>query len=459
MTRDSFSRIRRRIAAPAMLLAATTVLAAAGGSVMTVPPMDDTYIHLVYGESLISGEPMVYSGSEPSSGLTSPLWLLPSALSALAGRSAGPLILMGCSLVLSLLLLYSMGTLSAMVMVLAGPFLFHSGSGMETSLSCLLVFLVWKWIDEGRGRTGPGGLLLAAAFLTRPELILLVIPMTLSMDRRTPGSIAALAAPSIAAGLIWAAWNMWSTGLPLPSTFYAKLSVSWFTSLRNGLPGLAYSLLITSPLLLFSTVSGVLMLFSRRRTDRRSLALGLTVVLLFLVTFALQPNSYFQMRYYLPALTASVMSSSVWLSGLGGRKRLNTALLVLSMLPGLIVYGERRTGASRDVMCIDVAPARYLEEIALAGEKVAAADIGAVGWISGLEIVDLDGLVTPERLPGPGRQGWEWIGNSADYLLAFPRQYSGLIQEAGDDISFLRGFGTQSSVICGEDSVALWRIE
>ncbi|MCK4807441.1 MAG: hypothetical protein KAT09_07330, partial [Candidatus Aegiribacteria sp.] len=118
----------------------------------------------------------------------------------------------------------------------------------------------------------------------------------------------------------------------------------------------------------------------------------------------------------------------------------------------------RRADASCDVYSIDVRPAQYLSSVASSAQTVAAADIGAVKWITNMEILDLDGLVTAERLPGSSREGWQWISDRSDYLLAFPEQYSGLISEAGDSLEFLIGFGSDRNVICGEDSVALWRI-
>ena len=185
----------------------------------------------------------------------------------------------------------------------------------------------------------------------------------------------------------------------------------------------------------------------------------MVVILLFASAFVLQPNSYFQMRYYVPALVSAALAAGVWLRGLGGRRRLNTVILVLSMIPGLVVFGGRRVRASTDVHHIDVLPSEYLLTLAEREETVAAADIGAVRWITGMEILDLDGLVTPERLPGGDRAGWPFIRERSDYLLAFPRQYSRLVEDAGEGLVFLAGFGSPSSVICGEDSVSLWAVD
>ncbi|MBD3278396.1 MAG: hypothetical protein GF388_08855 [Candidatus Aegiribacteria sp.] len=441
---------------PLLLAAVTLLILAAAGSVRTVPPMDDVYIHLVYGRSLFSASPLSFNTGVPSSGFTSPLWLVPSALASLAGTGAAPVVIMLLSLIAGCCALFLAGSPAALMILLTGPFLFHSSSGMETSMACLAVVAVWKWIVEG-GKLSTASLIIALGFLTRPELVLMAIPVVISMEKKTVRSIATLMAPTVLAGLLWMSWNLHSIGMVLPSTFYAKQAVSWFQAASAGISGLVKGLLITSPLLPAALAAAVIHLLSRDKRNRKNTALASLPLILLAVSIYLQPNSYFQMRYYVPALTAAVLAVSMWLKSLR-RRRLNTFILVLSMLPGATVFAIRRANAALDVESIDVEPALYIRENSSPEDTVAAADIGAVKWITGREILDLDGLVTLERLPGVGTRGWRWIYSRADYLLAFPDQYSQLVEEAEGTLVFLRGFGSEKSVICGEDSVALWRI-
>lgn len=438
------------------LIVSVILLIVMCGSDFAIPPMDDTYIHLVFGKSLLSPSPLCFNGTEPSSGFTSPLWLLPSALASLAGTAWAPIVLMGFSLLAAGAALLMLPPITGILLLMTGPFFFHSSSGMETALSCLAVIAVWRCVKKKTG-IQISSFILAGAFLVRPELAVLAIPLAVSIEKRTYGSIIRLAAPSVLIGLLWMLWNIHSTGLPLPSTFYAKQTVSWLTSALSGLPDLLKGLLITSPLLFIAAIVSIKDLLRTKGDKRSEVSMALIPLLLFAVSMYLQPNSFFQMRYFLPALTATVLAAGHWLKRLR-RSRLNVFILAVSMLPGLIIFAERRVDASHDVNFIDVRPAQYISAITTAEEIVAAADIGAVKWISGMEILDLDGLVTMERLPGSDRQGWQWISARADYLLAFPDQYSGLILEAGDSIEFLLGFGSNKNIICGEDSVAVWRI-
>lgn len=434
-----------RAAAAAMILLCAILVAAAG----PVPPMDDTYIHLVYGRSIVRGAPLEFNPGEPSSGFTSPLWLLPAAAASLASGSA-PVVLMAISsLAAAAAVLLAGSSTAALLLLLLGPLLFHAGSGMETALAVLAVVLVWRRVDGGRPPNLSAGLLLASAALVRPELSLLAVPLALSAGRPKAAGLAALLAPPAAAAAAWVAWNLHATGLPLPSTFYAKQAGAAAFGLLPGLIGLARGLAVSAPLLAPAGAVSTWLLLRRRAP------LGLVCLLTLLPAVALQPNSFFQMRYHLPWLAAFALATARVLH----RPRWLRLLLALSLVPGLLVFGSRRIRASADVRAIDVRPAHLVAEAASAGETVAAADVGAMGWISGLRVLDLDGLVSrPPPVGNGGVPDWDWIRRRADYLAAFPRQYSGLISNAGDDIRLIGLFESPSPVICGEDAVGVWKV-
>lgn len=447
-----------RMLLPMILIVCTLLVLTLWECRPLIPPMDDTYIHLVFGKSLFSGNPLCFNQSEISSGFTSPVWLLPSAMASLCSSEAAPVILMVLSLIAAALALLAAGPLAGFLLLLTGPFFFHASSGMETALASLFVIVIWISVRDDTLH-GFRSFILAGAFLCRPELAILAVPLVFAMPRRDVRNIIILLIPLFAAGILWVIWNIHAAGLLLPSTFYAKQTVNWFSSAATGLPGLLKNILLVSPLLIFAAVASLLELFKKAPAElrRRSIALGAIPILLLSTSLLLQPNSFFQMRYYVPALTATVLVVGHWLSGLK-RKKLNIVLLAMSMLPGLVIFGGRRAEASCDVGAIDVDPAYYLAACATDTETVASADIGAVKWITNMNILDLDGLVTSERLPGNDIEDWSWIERNADYLLAFPKQYSSLVSEAGESIEFLVGFGSRSNVICGEDSVTLWRI-
>lgn len=419
-----------------------------------VPPMDDTYIHLVYGGSLFSGSPLSFNPGESSSGFTSPLWLIPSSLASLAGRMTAPVLLMLISTIFAVSSLLMLGSSKTTLLLISGPFIFHAGSGMETGMACLFVALIWKSLREPElNRLMP--VLLAGAFLTRPELLVLGLPMLLNRAKEGPRRIFDLLWPVLLVAAIWIIWNLYATGMPLPGTFYAKQSLPWITMLAQGIQMLLRNLLITSPLLIPAALISMVILARRRRLE------WLIPLLLGATALATQPNSYFQMRYWVPFLFACGLSAGEWLNSTGRLKKNMRIVLTLSLLPGIAVFAGRRIAASADVRVIDHDPAVLLASIASEDDTVAAADAGAVGWFTDLYILDLDGLITSDMLPrnrGTPLEQWSRIEQQADYLLAFPDQYSPLTEAAGRSLEEITTFTSPRNVICGEGSVTLWRI-
>ena len=413
-----------------------------------VPPMDDTYIHLVYGRSILRGQPLQFNPGTPSSGFTSPLWLAAAAAAAPAGTEWAPAVLMALSAVAGCAAVLLSGAGPApLFLLLLGPLLFHGSSGMETALACLAVVLVWRRLESGGEPDLRGGLLLAGAILVRPELALLAVPLALGAGRPKGRQLAALLWPPLAAGGLWMAWNLYATGLPLPSTFYAKQAGAAAYGLLPGLRGLARNLALGAPLLV--PAGG----WAAFRLLRRRDPLGLVPALTLIPALLLQPNAFFQLRYHVPWLAAFALAAGRMLAG----RRWPAALVALSLVPGMLLFASRRVRAADDVEAIDVRPAQLLRREAPRGSTVAAADVGAMGWVSGLRVLDLDGLVTPRAL----REGrdWDWVAARADYLAAFPRQYSDLVESAADRLVPMARFESPSPVICGEESVAVWRVE
>ncbi len=432
------------------VLAAAALLAASLGAILASPPsapLDDTYIHLVFGRNLTGGSFMEFNRGEPSTGLTSPLWIIPSALASIAGSGA-PVVLMAMSTLAASAAVLLSGNAS-WLLLLTGPLLFHAASGMETALAALLAIAVTSRLSRGGGRDLTLGMLLALAALARPEMAVLCIPAGAAVLRR-PSALAARLTPCAAVLALWALWNLHASGSALPSTFYAKTARWDF----QDLPALAARLLLSAPLALPAAVAGAVV-WARRRNPASA-----CIALLAVAALVTQPNRFSQLRYHVPWLCAAMPAAESWLSertGAGMRKLLRTAA-ILAMLPGALFFMRQRIGAAGDVMQLDVRPAMLLDSLSEPGDVVAAGDIGAIAWFSSLRIIDLDGLVTPQRLPGPGMEGWGWIGRRAEWLVAFPGQYSGLVRDAGEDLSFVAGFSSPFPVICGEDTVSIWRI-
>ena len=436
----------------ATILVALHILAGCAVLAFSAPaaPLDDTYIHLVFGRSLVRGGFMQFNPGVPTTGLTSPLWILPSAAASLAGGSA-PVVLMLISALAGALTIPAGGE-AALLLLLCGPLLFHSTSGMETALAALLATLITAGLASGRLRGRSLGILLAAACLTRPESAVLCIPAAMKAEGRKEAARRVI--PPALALALWAAWNLHASGSILPSTFHAKAARPFY----GDLPHLTVRLFFSAPLALTAAIPGTIGM-ARRRDPA-----WLCVPLLAAAAVLTAPNQYNQLRYHVPWLCASMLAAASWLRGRGLSLRRaparSTALAAAAvlMVPGAAFFIRQRVRAASDVWSIDVRPSILVDSLAEEGDVVAACDIGATAWITELEVIDLDGLVTPERLPGRGRAGWGWIAERSDWLIAFPGQYSGLVREADGDLTPVAGFASAHPVVCGEDTVSVWRV-
>lgn len=416
-----------------------------------VPPMDDTYIHLVYGRSILTDSPLSFNPGEPSTGFTSPLWLLPAIISSALFSSSAPLLIMIFSLIAGVIVFLKSSKIQwAGILILSGPFLFHVTSGMETGLAVLFVVLIWFTLTGKKNSPVLDVFLFSGAVLCRPELVVLGLPILLKYRHYGLKSIILLSL-GIVPILLWVLWNLHASGLPFPSTFYAKTASAGIHMAEYTLPSLVKNLLLAAPLLLLFYIKASWDLMKKRSI------LFLPAFVLLIAEIISQPNSYFQLRYYVPFLSAAALTVAYWLKGFN-RSSIIAILIALSMLPGIIIFVSRRIDSSVDVNSIDRVPALLLSDIAESGQTVATADIGAVGWFTELYILDLDGLVSKEMLDQKSRNNWGYIAEQSDYLLAFPVQYSYLTEQAENQLEMIALFDSPCPVICGEKSVVLWRI-
>ncbi|MBN1434718.1 hypothetical protein JW921_08160, partial [Candidatus Fermentibacterales bacterium] len=317
-----------------------------------VPPMDDTYIHLTYGRSIVQGEFMRYShGAAPSSGTTSPLWTLLASVAATSGSAAPRVIMLMGAGAAALALLVASRRRWTVPLLLTGPFLFHSSSGMETGLAVLIVVVTHNYFDklyDSTSGTAGAGIVLGVAILVRPEMAVLALPLALAAraGRRGGASLAPLLLPAIVAGSLWASWNLYSTGRPLPAPFYAKAALALAGSGGSvDIVGLLKGLALSSPLML------ALLPLSALHRERRLRPHILATGLLLLAALLTQPNAYFQMRYYVPFLASAAISLAVWTgivpasagaSGSRGLRAAIPAVCALLALPGIALFAQRR---------------------------------------------------------------------------------------------------------------------
>jgi hypothetical protein len=146
-------------------------------------------------------------------------------------------------------------------------------------------------------------------------------------------------------------------------------------------------------------------------------------------------------------------STSVWRRVLGRAWVLSTALVTLAFwVIGARVY-------ARDVAIIEsemVAAAHWVAGNTPADAVVAAHDIGALGYFSHRQLIDLAGLISPEVIPfirdEPKLAGF-LDARRAQFLVTFPQWYPWLVEQS--QLLFLTG--SQFSPAIGGENMAVYR--
>lgn len=466
----------------AALLAVALYAAAAGGGF----PLDDSWIHQVYGRSLAQTGVWAFVPGVPSAASTSPLYTILLAAGyalnvpfKLWTHGLGALALAGTGMVgarLAARLLPGqryIGLAAGLALVGTWHLIWAAASGMETMLFGLwtlaLMALGWDAPAGGWRRGGLFGVCTALAALTRPEGVLLA------------GMVgAAVLAARLPVG--WRRWLPWAlgtglgfgiciapylilnlqlTGGLLPNTAAAKQAEyapiaallpyprrlwEMFKPIFAGgqillLPGLVYFIVRTA---------------RRLRANRENLLflmpVGWALALVALYAARL-PAPYQHGRYVIPALPSLVLVGVVgtaWMlresrRTLAGRV-VSRSLAAASAL-AFVYFALAGAGIySRDVQIIDeemVTTAQWIQSHLPPEDRLAVHDIGAVGYFAPRPILDLAGLVNPEVIPfiRDGEALWDWMqANDARYLMAFPDQIPG---QNPDDPRLCRVFITE----------------
>lgn len=207
-------------------------------------PLDDSWIHMVYGRSMARTGLPAYNDGEVEAGFTSPLWVVVCAaahwlswitpLSAVVSLKLIGMLIAWLMSVAAYELARAWSTSGALAWF-AGlacavtPHLaFAQVSGMETTLAAAAA--LWTLLFLHKGRYIATGIALAAAYWARPEMLLLapLIGCGVVADRVWNGvriravMLVKLFAPLLACGVLWAGYCVSISGRPLPNTFYTK---------------------------------------------------------------------------------------------------------------------------------------------------------------------------------------------------------------------------------------------
>jgi len=475
---------RLRLAVVALAgLPAVVMLAAELGTFGNLAgfPLDDPWIHLTFARRLAAGDGLAYRSGQLVAGSTAPLWTallallfrLPGALATWAQLAGVALHVVGLGLVFRLArrldLAPRAAALATLLVGLTDGLVLSAPSGMEMPLFVVLFCAgLLLHLDERRRPAAPprSFLVWALAALTRPEGLLL--PLLAAVDRAfvvddggwrldRRGSTAALRGIGLAlvvlvpVGLVFQGIS----GSPFPTTLHAKSAVSpaLLPPLRH-LSGALGALFAAQPAPTLLAAGGAVVLLLRLGGPRdRGLLLPLWTFALPVAIAMLSDGGPLLAgnfgRYLFPALPGVVLLGTIAVEPLiGGRETvaarheagalplpvvvtvaallLVPALLRTSRMPGFFVQARSNVEAS------DERAAAWLAAHAPADALVAALDVGVLGWRLPNPLLDLGGIVSPERRERLDRAAaedrpWqtaieEWLAERRpEYVVVFPR--------------------------------------
>lgn len=317
------------------------------------------------------------------------------------------------------------------------------------------------------------------AILARPDGLTLLpwVVLGIILSAKSSGlrfTLARLAPPAAVAGLLFAGYlvvNYRLSGSFWPNTFYAKQAE--YAVLRQaallarlariGAAPMVGGLTLLAPGIVLSGLNQ-----ARARQWRRLLPLGWALGFLGLYAWRL-PVTYQHARYLMPAIPALAIYG---LDGLAGWARLNDpagarrivsrawALSVAVVTLAFWLMGARRY--SQDVRIIQtemVATAQWLASNTPPNALIAVHDIGAVGYFSRRDILDLAGLVSPEIIPilrDEPALARLIVASGAGYLVTFPSWYPGIVADSRFQQVYSTGapFGPAD----GGENMAVYRV-
>ena len=424
-------------------------------------PLDDAWIHQTYARNLAVFGQWAYVPGETSGGSTAPLWTLLLAaghavhLPPVAWASTLGCLLLGTLAWISARWVQARGVTSAWVpwavalsVLLEWHLDWAAFSGMETlGVALAAVAVLWA-IEAGPGRELLAGLAVGLAVWLRPDALSLMLPLVLTVlldSWRQPGAmLRRLLQIAFGIGLAFLPYllfNRATSGAWWPSTFYAKQAeyeverqASLLSrALEQGLVPLTGIGILLAPGLCLGVAQAW-----RARSLRR--VLPLVWVAAYLGAFALRlPVIYQHGRYAMPVIPIVLvlgwegLASWAELRAQVAPRRVrwivSRAWVASAGLLLLVFDGLGSTAFVRDVAIIEtemVETAMWIRDNTAPGARIAAHDIGALGYFGQRPLLDLAGLVSPEVIPilrDEAALADFLQRNHADYLMTFPGWY------------------------------------
>lgn len=414
---------------------------------------EDAFIIYRYAQDLANGYGLVFNAGERVEGYTSFLWVLvlggtskitsdPLLMSKLLGIAFNALALVACYLLCRASRtrgapLYG---ISLALVASNGLFIATSVEGLETPLFTMLlcwgVFTYLKALETGaRGQSGwlaGSSVLFALLIMTRPDGALAYGLLWLHAAWKFRSRLRDLAIFTLPLLFLYTPYFFWRWhyyGLFFPNTFYAKRGGTLALYARGAVEISNFLGSQTGGFL----VAGLLALSAILFPAMETTAMGLPVLSRLIFEFWSGGLTAGKFRFLIPALpliwilTERLLVGWLGAARLGSREPvllvgLSSLLVVAQMVDFVRLRHEEIDPARAGLERAHVALGKWLKEHSPPDSKVAVGDIGAIGFWSGLRVLDLDGLADTHiaRLPGgfgDKRDSRYVLAQSPDFII------------------------------------------
>lgn len=448
-------------------------------------PLDDAWIHQTFARNLAERGEWAFNPGQPTAGSTSPFWtvLLATGFGLKIPTFYWTFGLGVLILALTGIRVYSWfmkgkptGWAVVLAIIVVGEWhlVWAAASGMETLLQAFLFLVVLLELLAPKPHWILVGVLTGLSLWTRPDGLTLLGPIlvTLAVRWKTSDRLSDLCRIVIPFGLMLAGYlgfNFAISGSIWPNTLLAKqmeyqdtsnLVIRYFKLWQAPLAGVGMVLL---PGFLYGIYQAI------KKKDILRIAIILWI-LGFIGLYAWKlPVTYQHGRYVMPILAVYMVISLESLFKINLSKIPNTIQFVITrtyiasvVLVFLIFLGLGVRAYAMDVAIIQtemVDPAKWIAQNTPPESKIAAHDIGAVGYYANREIIDLAGLIDPSVTPiirKPEELAAYLREKHADYLMIFPDWYQPTLPI--QTLEVFKTHGKFSSQAGGENMV-IYQIE
>jgi len=424
-------------------------------------PLDDAWIHQTYARNFSEDLGWSFFSGDTSGGSTGPMWgFLISLfyfinLAPYVGTYFLGFLLLGGISVLGIKtfswLLPNKKNKSLFVgylLLFEWHLVWAAGSGMETLLFSVIALLVCGWLVQPREQWFVLGLLAGVSIWVRPGGVTLLGPIFFVLILRNNFYKIMQRGARVAIGFILPAglylfFNLQVAGDLLPNTFYAKqaeYAIARSLPLLQRLWKLGVQPFVGPGIVLLPGF--LLILIKAVKQKAWEIMAGPIWAMGYILLYVWKlPVTYQHGRYLIPTMSVFY----IW--GFAGfmdwvelksenifRRLLSNAWGILILVVTILFWGIGARVYGRDVAFIEsemVRTAHWVSTETTREDVIAAHDIGALGYFSEREIVDLAGLVSPEVIPFIRDE--EQIAHhldekNVDYLITFPFWYPELVE-------------------------------